>query len=182
MKRILFWGVLLSSSVVFAQTTEEKVVAKDMLGNDSTFEEAFPFVNMKVFHDREIMKEVLVGLYAQQIILNNSDDIRPQMTKGIYSEKDSEIMEGVMNKTSVQYNLEEESFDKLIEKADEDPEEAFKELLLNSSFAKIKPEEMKKLNEVDKETISKATQIITESGPDVGAKPVPVLYKNETQK
>lgn len=182
MKKILFLGILLSSTVVFAQTSEDRVVAKDMLTNDVTFEEAFPFANMKMFQDRQIMKEILSELYFQQSALSAPGVERPKVTQGLYSEKDSEILEGAMDKSMLKSNLDEEAFNKLLEKADEDPQGAFKELLLNSSFAKIKPEEMKNLNQVDKEAISKKMQMITESGPDIGANPVPVLYRDETQK
>ena len=182
MKKILFWGILFSSSVAFAQVADDNVAVKDLLSDDAAFEEAFSFSNMKIFHDREIMKDILVGLYAQQIILNNSDDVRPKMTQGIYSEKDSAVLEGAMSNSAIQYNVDEESFEKILEKAETDPNGALKELLQNSTFRKITSEEMKELNEVDKEAISKTMQMITESGPDIGAKPVPVLYKNETQK
>ncbi len=175
MKRILFWGVLLSSSIVFAQTTEEKVIAKDMLGNDSAFEETFPFANMKIFRDREITRNILIGLYVQKIILDTPENSRPEMTQGIFSEKDSDVMESAMNKAH--YDFDEKSFAVSMEKVEEDPLGAFKELMLNSSVRKIKSEEMKKLDEVDKKAISQKIQMITESGPDVGAKPVPVLYK-----
>ena len=175
MKKLLFGGILLTSFISFAQTADEKVVAKDMLENGDTFEKAFPFTNMKIFQDREVMRDILIGLYAQKIILDTPENSRPKMTQGIYSEKDSEIMEGAMNKAH--YDFDEKSFAAVMEKVEEDPQGAFKELLLNSGVRKIKPEEMKKLNEVDKEAISKKMQMMTESGPDVGAKPVPVLYK-----
>ena len=182
MKKNLFLGILLSSTMVFAQTSEDRVTVKDMLTDDVTFEKVFPFADMKILQDRQIVKEILSGLYFQQSALSTPGVEIPKVTQGLYSEKDSEILEGAMNKSMLKSNLDEESFNKLLEKADEDPQGAFKELLLNSSFAKIKSEEMKNLNQVDKEAISKKMQIITESGPDIGAKPVPVLYRNETQE
>ena len=61
MKKILFLGILLSSTMVFAQTSEDRVTVKDMLTDDVTFEKVFPFADMKILQDRQIVKEILSG-------------------------------------------------------------------------------------------------------------------------
>ena len=181
MKKILFLGILLSSAMVCAQEAEERIVAKDML-EGTTFEELLPFTNMKIFRDRQIMKQVITKLYVQEAILRDSDDAKVKVNPGIFSEEDSKTLEGAMNKGLIHHNLDEEAFNKLLEKTDEDPEAAFKELMLNSSIVKISAEERKKLNQVDEGALTRTLEMMTESGPDVGAKTVPVLYNNEAQK
>ena len=182
MRGIFLGLILLSSVIVFAQTAEDRVTAKDMLTDDVSFEEVFPFGDMKIFQDRQIVQEILSEFYTQQNMQVDLKTERPKVTEGIFSENDSGSFEKAMNKRMIQYNLDEKSFDELLKKADEDPSAAFKAFLLNSSITKIKSEEMQSLNKIDKKALSKITQMVTESGPDVGAKRVPVLYKDETQK
>ena len=137
-------------------------------------EEMFSFLDMKIFHDSQIVQGTMLQLYGNQI----PDAVEhPKLTEGILSEKDSAVLEKTMKEKQIKYQVTPE----LYEKAGEKPFEAFKDLMKSASVPKITREEMKELGKVDDKAIPEMLQMVTESGPDLGAGRVSVIYEDEAQ-
>ena len=137
-------------------------------------QEMFSLLDMKIFHDRPVMQQVVLKLYDQQMSGNAGRD---NFTEGILSEKDSRIFERTMDNKQIKYQLTPE----LLKKANQAPFEAFKDLIRTAEVPEISSDEMEELEQIDKKAISQLLQMGTESGPDIGAKPVSVIYDDETQ-
>ena len=174
MKKILLVSfMVLFSSVVMAQKKVEQVKKTDVSEDDEALEELFSALDMKIFHDRQIMQEVVMRLYEQQ---TTGGEARENMTLGIFNEEDSNIIEKAMDNTQLKYKVDPE----LMKKAQEAPFEAFKDLVKNADVPKLTKEELSELETVDRKAIPELLEMATESGPDIGARRVSVMY-NETQ-
>ena len=71
----------------------------------------------------------------------------------------------------------ETPWDEQAEAIEKDPFEAFIGLIEQQEVPDLTQEELDRLNSVDKTVIPKLNQMMTESGPDVGASAVPVVYE-----
>lgn len=176
MKKILFLLILLSSTFVGAQTTSNERIALQTMDNPDFEEVFFGFIDMKFLHDRQIMQTAILQLIEQQ---NNPQTVangkRDNLTQGIFNEKDSNILETTMDQKKISYNITSE----LLKKVDEEPFKAFQDLVRSASVPKLTQQELDQLNQVDDKVVSQLFQMVTESGPDVGARPVSVMYDNE---
>ena len=142
------------------------------IDTNSAIEEAFlPFKDMKIFHDKKIMYDVIQKIQEQQ---QNTQEIteNAKMVRGVFNEKDSATLEASMQKRNVAYVVT----DDLLAKAAEQPYEAFKDLVKTAQISKLSDQDMETLNTVDKKAIPRMMQMMTESGPEVGASQVPVMY------
>ena len=95
--------------------------------------------------------------------------------RGVFNEKDSATLESFMQEKNIEYVVT----DDLLAKAAEQPFEAFKDLVKTAKVSKLSKQDMETLNTVDKKAVTKMMLMVTESGPDVGANQVPVVYNNE---
>ena len=172
-KFLLLCLIVLFSEGVMARTAAERAAAK-ALKDQKAEAEMLNALDMKIFHDRQIVQGVLLNSYNQQ---NSSGNKREKTTQVVLSERDSNIIENKMNDKNIKYNVTPE----LMEKANEKPFEAFKDLVKTATVAKITKEEISELGTVDKKAIPEMLQMMTESGNDFGTKQVSVIYDNETQ-
>ena len=132
--------------------------------------------DMKLFNDRQFVPEILLGMYRMQNLPPSSEENgREKITQGIFNKEDSDLLETAMDDKRAGFILTDE----MLKKADETPSEVFKDFVKNARFPKITSEEMSQLNQVDKEALPKMMQMVTESGPDIGAGPVSVIYNDE---
>ena len=108
MKKLFLASCLLFSNMSFAQTAVPKtsVSIREMFGNDS-FEQELPVLDVKLFHDREIMKKIVQGLYE---IDRNPQSMRAgkiNISSAVFSEKDSNRLENLMeiNKSAMAWQI-----------------------------------------------------------------------------
>ena len=134
----------------------------------STEQDIFSALDMKMLHDKQIVQEMMWSLYEQ----NQSAEKRDNITSGIFNEKDSKILETMMDNKQITYKITPE----LLKKTNEDPFEAFKDFVRSADLPKMAKEDIKTLNQVDKKAVSRSLQMIMDAGPDVGAKQVSVIY------
>ena len=174
---IVLAGLLLCSFKGGAQTLSEHVTAKEMLSDPSSEEEIFSYYDMKIFHDRQIMAEFLKDLQKQKVNSPMTKEAQKGLSQGVFNEKDAEIFNDVVQNQNITYTVTDE----LIQKAQEEPFESFKELFMNTGFQKISEQEVSDINKVDKKAVIKLIQAAEGSGPELGARPVSFEY-NETQK
>lgn len=170
MKKILLILLLFCTTKLPAQTESEYITFSDVVDNPAFEEELFSHLDMKILHDKQIMQEIIPYFYQQQDPEAIEEDIK--ITRGILKEKDSDILEASMRKRKIQYSLPRD----LLKKASERPFDAFKDAIKGTRISKMPKEEMDTLNQVDKKAIPKMMQMITESGPDVGAGMVGINY------
>ena len=172
MKKILLLSFLMWGGVSFAQEIPQQTTFqnKDLFDEDIFY----PFKDMKIFHDKVLVPEMIQNVREQQqdtaAIMESAKTVR-----AIYNEKDSATLESFTQKKNIEYDVTDE----LLAKASEHPFEAFKEFIKTAKIVKYSDEDMKKMNTVDKKTVPRLIQMITESGPDIGANQVPVMYDNE---
>ena len=169
----LFAGILMPL-MAFAQTPPDRIIMTQMADNPKFEQEFFSVMDMKIFHDRQIMQDVLIQLADQQINPSTAaEGTRDKLTQGVFSERDSDILETTMDNKRIQYNITPE----LWEKAGEKPFEAFKDLIRSATVPKLTDADMEELNQVDDTAIPQILQMATESGPDIAARPVSVTYQ-----
>ena len=172
MKKILLLSILVYSQVSFAQNLPQTVAAQEE--EDLFIEEAFvPIKDMKIFHDKPMMYEVIQKIQEQQDPVAVAENLKP--LRGVFNEKDSATLESFMQEKNIEYVVT----DDLLAKAAEQPFEAFKDLVKTAKVSKLSKQDMETLNTVDKKAVTKMMLMVTESGPDVGANQVPVVYNNE---
>ena len=169
MKKILLTSIcVICSTFVWAQVLPKTDSNKEKLLKPSAEKDLFSALDMKMLHDRQIVQEMMWSLYEH----SQSTEKRDNITSGIFSEKDSKILETMMDNKKISYKITPE----LLKKTNEDPFEAFKDFIRTARVPKMTTEDIKTLNQVDKKAVSKSLQMITDSGPDVGAKQVSVIY------
>ena len=177
MKKILLLVTALFPVLATAQVVSEGITVSKMPDSLNFERTWFSAMDMKIFHDRQIMQNAILQLAEQQDFpMTAASGERDKMTAGIFSERDSDILETTLDNRRLHYDLGPELF----EKAGKMPFEAFKDVIMGANIPKISTEEMDKLNQVDEKVIPQMMQLITESGPDVGNRPVSVKYGNET--
>ena len=169
----LFVGVLMPM-LAFAQTSPDRIKITQMADNPEFEQELFSAMDMKIFHDRQIMQGVLIQLAEEQINPSTAaEGTRDKLTQGVFNERDSDILETTMDNKRIQYDITPE----LWEKADKMPFEAFKDLIRSATVPKLTNADMEELNQVDDTVIPQILQMATESGPDIAARPVSVTYQ-----
>ena len=170
-KVFVLGGICLFAIAVQAQTASKN---DDRLAFDpETESEIFSVLDMKMFHDREIVQGMLFSLYQQ----GNAAD-RDAITQSVFSEEDSALLEKTMDEKQMRYEITPE----LLKKSEENPFEAFKDMIKSVRIPQMTKEEMSELGKVDDKAIPNMLQMVTESGPNIGAKRVSVIYDNETQE
>ena len=177
---LLFSIIAFYSGVVLAQTSSNRLTAKEMLGEGENLEDVLPSFNAKVLQDRQFMSDAIVWLYGLQKV--SDDDLntgRVKSTQDIFNEKDSEILEKNIEMKRMHYDLADGELAELLEKVEEDPAESFKSFMMSSSMPKLTRQELDEINTVDKKAIVKRLELMTDSGPDFGANQVSVMYLNE---
>ena len=178
MKRFLFILFLVSFWGQGWAQSASRITAKEMM-DDQSFNEIFSSLNMKVFHDREKMKEVVKRMHQ---IDNNSEDFKKEaegMTGNVFTEEDSQKMDNSIKKMNLKYNSPNKSLDQKLKKAEENPFGAFQEIILETNVPKVTREDMQNLNKIDKQAIPEMLEMITEAGPDVGGGNVSIIYDSE---
>ena len=178
MKKILLLSVGIFYSVAAsAQVDLGRIYTKEKMGN-ATFEETFPFLNLKMYHDRDFVKEMVKRLYNEEMT-PNTPERKPNITAGVFNEKDSKTLQKELFEKDINFGLTRQPLEEQMKKVNMDPYGVFKELVINSSIPKLTRENIKAINQVDKKALPRALEMATESGPDVGAKRVLVKYNNE---
>ena len=178
MKKFLLLSVGIFYSVVAsAQVDSGRIYTKEKMGK-ATFEEVFPFLNLKVYHDRDFVKEMVKRLYNEEMTPNTPES-KPNITMGVFNEKDSNTLQKELFEKDIKFGLTRQPLEEQLKKVDVDPYSVFKELVVNSSIPKLSRENIKAINQVDKKALPRALEMVTEAGPDVGAKRVWVRYNNE---
>ena len=173
-KNLILFLLLVSPMIASAQATSDRITTAQMVNNPAYEKEFFSLMDMKILHDRQIMQDVLLQLAEQQ--MNPKTAVaggRDKLTQGVFNERDSDILETKMDERRIQYNITPE----LLEKADKHPFEAFKDLIRSATIPRLTDKEMEELNRVDDQAIPQMLQMVTESGPDVGARPVSVFVQ-----
>ncbi len=132
-------------------------------------QEFFPLLDMKIFHDSYIVQEMILAIHEQEQRIGRRD----KLTQSVFNEKDSAVLENALDDNKITYNITPE----LLEKAKQDPFNAFKDLIKTAQYPAITQAEMDSLNQVDDKAISNMLQMVTESGPDIGANVVSVVYE-----
>lgn len=135
-------------------------------------------LDMKLFHDRVFVKEMIKGIYEQDKSgrTSNPDLMNEMGHEGLFNKNDSDIIRQeaahkVMRTKLLTTSWEEES--KLIEN---DPFNAFIGLIEDQEVASLNKKELENLNSVDKKVIPEMIQMMSESGPDIGSSTVPIVY------
>ena len=172
-KALLICIMMFYSMWGMAQSVPSNVPAKNTSEEVDFEDEFFSLLDMKIFHDREIVQNMIGQLYNQQ----SSDVERENLTQGIFNEKDSAILEKALDSKQIKYQIAPE----LLKKASETPFEAFKDVVRNASVPELTKEEMAELWQVDEKAIPRMMQMVTESGPDIGTRRVSVIYDDEAQ-
>ena len=180
MKKLFLASCLLFSNMSFAQTAVPKtsVSIREMFGNDS-FEQELSVLDMKLFHDREIMQRIVQGLYEVDRNPQNMMAGKINISSAVFSEKDSNRLENLMENKQVSYGVADKDLDALLTEAYERPFTTFKNIIMNAQMPLVSRSEISEINQVDKHAISDLIQTLSESGPSIGAAPVSVDYRNE---
>ncbi len=170
-RKILFCILLGLPLVVNAQNTLRKKSPEAM-------NRVRQILDMKVFHDRMIVKDILKSMRDQDASGRTSDpDLLNEMGhEGLFSKKDSDIIRKESARKVVRTRLMKKTWEEQEKEIDEDPFEAFIGLIENQEVPNLKKEELDSLNSVDKTVIPRTLQMLTESGPSVGAEAVSVTY------
>ena len=181
MKKLLLFSIaVFCSGIVFAQVPSNRVNAKEMLGEEESLEEIFPYFDAKVFHDRQFMSDAIVWLYGLQMVYEEAlNHGRVKTTQDLFNEKDSAILEKNIENKKIRYDLTETELVELLKRVDKDPAGTFKTFLMTVSMPKLTHQELDEINSVDEKAISRRLEMITNSGPDFGANQVSVVYLDE---
>ena len=181
MKKLLLFSVVSFYSMLsFAQVASDQVKTEIMLDKES-MEEILPYFDAKVFHDRQIMSDTITWLYLlQQLDADSLNQGRVKTTKGVLSEKDSDTFEKNVDAKRMRFNLTDDQVNELLKKVDEDPAAAFRSFLMSAKVPRLTTQELNELNTIDEKAIPKRLEMVTESGPDIGANQVPVMYFDES--
>ena len=168
-KFLLMCAGIAFSTFVKAQTLPQASGLSNENFSEAVMEqEFFPLLDMKIFHDSYIVQEMFFALRDQ----GQNFEKRDKLTQGVFNEKDSAILENMLDSNKVTYNITPE----LLEKAKQDPFNAFKNLIKTAQQSIITQAEMDLLNQVDDKAFSNMLQMVTESGPNIGANAVSVVY------
>ena len=170
----LICGILLCSALAFAKAAPTSGKGgKAPKGSDAE-QEIFSQVDMKIFHDRQMMQTLFLQLYGQQ---TQNKTQRDNVTQGIFNEKDSATLEKMMDNKQIKYKITPA----MVKKAGQAPFEAFQEMIKTADVSQMTEEEMKDLESVDRRAIPEIMEMMDASGPSIGAGRVSVIYDNETQ-
>ena len=136
-------------------------------------------LDMKVFHDKTFVHDMIKSIYDQDQSgkSSNPDKMNAMGHEGIFTKKDADIIRQEAARKVVRTKLMETPWDEQAEAIEKDPFGAFIGLIEQQEVPNLTQKEMDRLNSVDKTVIPKLNQMMTESGPDVGASTVPVVYE-----
>ncbi len=131
-------------------------------------------LDMKVFHDAFFVENMISGIYEQE---NSGEYSNPSVMREIghenlFNDRDSELLRHEIAGRVLRTKLIQTPWDDQVAAIHEDPFEAFIGLIENQQVLKLEEKEIEDLNSVDKGVITQTIQMLTESGPDVGAAPV----------
>ena len=175
MKKVLLLSVgLLCSATVGAQTTSEIITTGKMM-EGASFEKEFPLLDLKIFHDRQIMQEVIKKMYDME---QNPPTIDEETLKKTSIDGTDVQKVNASLKNKVNYGLTQKPLEERLQKADEQPFEAFKELMMGVPLPQMNSDDVR--TKVKAEDTIKMVQMLTESGTGIGSNQVPVV-RNETQ-
>ena len=96
--------------------------------------------------------------------------------ENLFSERDGDIIRREAAHKVNRSKLAKTSWDEQVKAIDADPFNSFIGLIENQEVPNLKQEELDSLNSVDKRVIPNTVQMLTESGPDVGASAVSAVY------
>lgn len=135
-------------------------------------------LDMKVFHDKTFVHDMIKSIYEQDKsgITSDAGKMNAIGHEGLFSKKDSDIIRQEAARKVVRTKLMETPWDEQAEAIEKDPFEAFIGLIEQQEVPNLTQEELDRLNSVDKTVIPNLNQMMAESGPDVGASSVPVVY------
>ena len=171
---LVLCGLLLVVSLGEAKPLPKQETATETQNDAKAEDEIFSVLNIKLFHDRQIVQSIVLNLYDQQ---TSGVQEWAGMTEGVFRDQNSNALAGVMDGKKIKYKVTPE----LLNKANVAPFEAFKDLIISAEVPQITREEIKNVRPEDRLTTSEFLQMISESGPDLGANPVAVIYHDETQ-
>lgn len=136
-------------------------------------------LDMKVFRDRTFVHDMIKSIYDQDKSgkSSNPNVMNAMGHEGIFTKKDADIIRQESARKVVRKKLMETPWDEQAEAIEKDPFGAFIGLIEQQEVPDLTQEELARLNSVDKTVIPKLNQMMTESGPDVGASAVPVIYE-----
>ena len=141
-------------------------------------------LDIKLFHDRVWVKEMIKSMYDQDKSGQTSNPklMQEMGHETIFSKKDSDIIRNEAAKRIARTRLIQTSWKEESKSIDQDAFEAFVGLIESQQTPSLKQNELNNLNSVDKRLIPEMIQMMTESGPDIGASTVPVVYDANTLK
>ena len=159
-----------------AQATESKKREKD----PEAMARIRQALDMKVFHDRTYVKEMIKGIYDQDKSgrTSNPDLMNEMGHEGLFSKKDSDIIRQEAAHKVVRTKLLTTPWDDQSKRIDENPFESFIGLIKDQDVPNLNKKELDNLNSVDKTVIPEMILMLGESGPAIGSSPVSVTYDN----
>ena len=162
---------VLFAAMIFSAAASAQDVSRPMDEGKAFDQEFLSLMSTKIFQDPLIVQEIILSLDEQ----NQENGDLKNITSNIFNDEDSAVLESIFENKKIIYNVTPE----LLKKASEDPNEAYKDVMMGVSIPTITSDEMDKLNQIDKKAVIRTIQMTTEAGPDFGAKPVSVIYDNE---
>lgn len=132
--------------------------------------------NSKMYNDPYIMSQ----------ILNNSEDFKKKSEEkksqqsvnlsAVLSKKDSGHLQDKASLENVKTASQEKQA-QINEKVFKDPQGAYVDMIMNQEVVSLNQSDMQDLGGINKQPLSDFLMMVTESGPDIGAKEVPVNLK-----
>jgi hypothetical protein len=171
MKKLLLFLICLAPFVAQSQTVKRP---KSPVG----MAQIRQALDMKVFQDRFFVKNMIQSIRELDASGRTSDpDLMNEIGhENLFTERDGDIIRREAAHKVNRTKLAQTSWDEQVKAINADPFGAFIGIIENQEVPNLKTEELDSLNSVDKTVIPEAIQMLTESGPDVGASTVSVIY------
>ena len=135
-------------------------------------------LDTKLFHDRFFVETMIKDLYEQDKagLYSNPSVMKEMGHEGLFDDRDANLLRYEVANKVVRTQLIQTPWEEQKKAIQKDPFEAFMGLIENQEVPSMAQEDMNDLNSIDKKVIPQTIEMLTESGPDVGAMPVSVIY------